>query len=299
MNRQHRILGLLALAAALLWALPAMAQQRIDETRPVDGDATISVECLAGQVTIETWDRDEVHITGTLDPQAEELRITGGGGDLEIEVEYPDDVGDLDTGSDLRLRVPEQASVEVSTVSAGITVDDVRGDVEVETVSGPVTVRGEPDELEIESVSGTLDIDVQTDSASLACVSGDLTVRGVREELECAVVSGDIDVEAGEKMESLECETVSGDIRVQGRLPRGADWSLSAHSGEIEVLLDGDVHAAFDIETFSGEIHDVFGHQARRTSKYAPGRELEATVGDGSATVEIEAFSGEVTVRKR
>jgi DUF4097 and DUF4098 domain-containing protein YvlB len=124
-------------------------------------------------------------------------------------------------------------------------------------------------------------------------------VRGVRRELECSVVSGSIEVDAGKDMTSLECETVSGDITVRGELPRQADWSLSAHSGDITVLLSGDVDAEFEIETFSGEINDVFGHQAHRTSKYAPGSELEATVGDGSASVEIEAFSGEVSVRKQ
>ncbi len=299
MNRHHRILGLLALAAALVWALPALAQQPIDETREVDRDATIIIEVLAGSVTVETWNKNEVRITGTLDPKADELRIDGGGGRLEIAVEYPDRIRDIDQGSDLRIRVPEQADVEISTVSADVTVDGVRGDVDVETVSGEVGVRGEPAELEVESVSGVLDIDVETDTASLACVSGDLKVRGVRRDLECAVVSGTIEVDAGKDMTSLECETVSGDITVRGELPRKADWSLSAHSGDITVLLGGDVDAEFEIATFSGEINDVFGHQARRTSKYAPGNELEATVGDGSASVEIEAFSGEVTVRKQ
>ncbi len=299
MNRHHRFPGLLAVAAVLVWALPALAQQAIDETRSVDKDATITIEVLAGRVAVETWNKGEVHITGTLDPKAEELRIEGGGGRLQIEVEYPDRIRDIDEGSDLRIRVPEEADVEISTVSADVTVDDVRGDVDIETVSGEVGVRGEPAELEVESVSGVLDIDVKTDTASLTCVSGDLKVRGVRRDLECAVVSGSIEVDAGKDMMSLECETVSGDITVTGELPGRADWSLSAHSGDITVLLSGDVDAEFEIETFSGEINDVFGHQARRTSKYAPGSELEATVGDGSATVDIEAFSGEVTVRKK
>jgi len=299
MTRHHRILGLVALAAVLVWAIPALAARTIDETRKVDKDATITIECLAGQVKVETWNKGEVSIQGTLDPKAEELRIEGGGGRLEIEVEYPDRVRNVNEGSDLRLRVPEGATVEISTVSADTEVHGVRGDVEVETVSGQVVVRGEPRELDVESVSGVIDVDVETDTAALACVSGDLKVRGVRRELECAVVSGTIEVDAGEDMMALECETVSGDITVTGRLPRDADWSLSAHSGDIRVRLDGDVDAEIDIETFSGEIRDVFGHQARRVSKYAPGYELQTTVGDGSATLEIEAFSGEVDVRKK
>jgi DUF4097 and DUF4098 domain-containing protein YvlB len=299
MNRHHRILVLLALATTLIWALPALAQQQIDESRKVDKDATITIEVLAGRVVVETWNKGEVQITGTLDPKARELKIEGGGNRLDIEVEYPERVRDIDEGSDLRIRVPEQADVEISTVSADVNVADVRGDVDIETVSGEVVVRGQPAELDVECVSGVLDIDVQTDTATLACVSGDLKVHGVRRELECSVVSGTIAVDAGKDMTSLECEAVSGDITLSGELPGKADWNLSAHSGNITVLLSGDVNAEFEVETFSGEINDIFGHQARRTSKYTPGSELEATVGDGSATVDIEAFSGEVTVRKK
>ncbi len=151
--------------------------------------------------------------------------------------------------------------------------------------------------IEVETVSGSLDLDVSTDVASLDCVSGDIEIKGVRRELECAVVSGDIFVDAGKDMESLECGTVSGDVTVMGSIPSGADWSLAAHSGDITLKLVGKVNAEFDIETFSGEIHDMFGHKAERTSKYAPGSELSFTEGNGDASVEIEAFSGDVKVR--
>ena len=113
------------------------------------------------------------------------------------------------------------------------------------------------------------------------------------------MISGNIEVDAGKDMESLECETISGDVTVTGQLPRGAEWSLAVHSGDITLNLVGKVNAVFEIETFSGEIHDVFGHKAERTSKYAPGEELEFTEGDGGASVEIEAFSGDVVVRQR
>jgi DUF4097 and DUF4098 domain-containing protein YvlB len=292
---------LLVLALLLTLAVGA-AEARdgtpIDETRKVDRDVRLTVECLAGEITVETWNKDEVQITGTLDPKAEELQIRGGGDRLTIEVEYPDRVRDVE-GSDLRIRMPERGSLDVSSVSADVAVDGVRGSVDVETVSGTVTVRGEPADVDVENVSGTIDLDVKTDRASLACVSGELKVRGVRKELECEVVSGDIDVDAGDELGSLDCETVSGDITVAGQLPRGADWSLAAHSGDVTVDLRGDVNAEFEIETFSGEIHDVFGNKAHRVSKYAPGSELDATVGDGGAKVEIEAFSGDVRVRKR
>ncbi len=296
MTRRTNILAV-AVLALLVGAVPALAQQAIDESRQVDKDATISIENIAGSVTVTGWNKSEVQITGTLDDKAEELEITGGGSKLTIEVKYPDDTENIDEGSALVLMVPHGADVEVSVVSADVEIDEVRGEVEIEAVSGEIVLRGEPAEIEVATVSGNLDLDVATDVAALACVSGDIEIKGVRRELECAVVSGNITVDAGKDMESLECETVSGDITVTGSIARGAEWQVSAHSGDITLKLIGKVNAEFDVETFSGEIHDMFGHSAERTSKYAPGSELSFTEGDGDANVEIEAFSGDVKVR--
>ena len=299
MQRQTRILSLAVLALVLVWSLPTLAGTKIDETRKVDKDATITIESLAGQVTVTGWNKNEVKITGTLDPKAEELSIEGGDDALEIKVEYPDRIRNINEGSNLEIMVPQGCMLEVETVSADITVDKVNGEVELQAVSGIIDVRGEPSELTAETVSGRVDMDIRTDTASLACVSGDIVVKGVRKNLECGVVSGSITIDAGKEMESLECETISGEITVDGELPRGADWSLAAHSGDITLTLSGKVDAEFSIETFSGDIDDAFGHKARRTSKYAPGRELEFTEGDGNASVEVESFSGDVKIRKR
>jgi len=294
MIRQTFIISL----ALLVLALPAVAET-INETHKVAKDGNISIEVLAGDITVTGWNKSEVKITGTLDPKADSLEVNERGGDLEIEVEYPDDVKNV-KGSTLEIMVPVGCDVEISTVSCEVAIDEVEGEVEAETVSGSITMRGEPTEIEAATVSGSLDIKVESDVASLACVSGTIEVTGVRRELECAVVSGSITVDAGKAMESLECETVSGDIDVIGQLPRDADWSLAAHSGDVTLTLKGKVNAEFSIETFSGDIDDdAFGHKAHRTSKYAPGRELDFSEGDGSASVEIEAFSGDVTIRKR
>jgi len=61
----------MVLSLALILAGSVLAQQRIDESREVDKDATISIETLAGEVTVTGWSKHEVRITGTLDKQAE------------------------------------------------------------------------------------------------------------------------------------------------------------------------------------------------------------------------------------
>lgn len=296
-----KLLSVLILVCALCLAaaLPALAAQTVDETRRADRNAAITVKTLAGSVTVTGWNRQEVKVTGTLDDQAEELVITGDGKELLIEVRYPDRVKNLKNGSDLTIQVPSQSSLDVSTVSATIAVDRFEGSLAAQSVSGALTVRGKPASVRAQTVSGKLDLDAVTDRAQLSTVSGAITVAGVRRDLSCKAVSGDLRIDAGKDLAALECEVISGSIAVAGQLPRKAEWDLSAHSGSVRVDLAGKVDARLRLKTFSGKIHDVFGHQAERTSRYAPGQQLSVTEGSGDALLAIDVFSGEIRVEKK
>lgn len=290
----------LALALLLLAATPALAgRTSIDETRKVDGDARIRVENLAGSITVTGWDRDEVQIRGELDEKAEELRISGDGDALSIEVKYPKKKNlNIREGSELVLRVPRDASLELEGVSCDVEVRDVRGAIASSTVSGDVTIHGDNAGVEVASVSGEVTIEGDAPEVSVESVSGTVEVRGVKKRLEISLVSGDADVEAG-KLEELRYNAVSGDLELRGEPAENADWELDCHSGDITLKLPGGLDAEFDINLFSGDLHNDFGPKAERTSKFGPGKELRFTAGDGGARIELNTFSGDIRLVKR
>jgi DUF4097 and DUF4098 domain-containing protein YvlB len=286
----------LLLVAVVVAVGPALADQAIDETRKVSRNATITIKNLAGSVTVAGWNRSEVKITGTLDEKASELSIEGGEDQLMIEVRYPDRVKNVREGSRLVIQAPAGARLDIGTVSARVEADGIEGTLEIKTVSGDVTVRGKPAAVRAESVSGGLDVAAQADKVTLATVSGDIEAAGARRDLSCRSVSGAITADAGKDLATLSCETISGDLAVAGQLARKAEWELSAHSGDVRVELAGKVDARFRLKTFSGDIHDTFGREASRTSRYAPGRELSFTEGTGDALLKVDVFSGSVRV---
>jgi hypothetical protein len=73
---------------------------------------------------------------------------------------------------------------------------------------------------------------------------------------------------------------------------------VESHSGTVTLELPADTSAEFEIETFSGQIHNDFGPKARRTSEYGPGYELSFSTGSGEAEVSVESFSGGVYLKK-
>ena len=109
--------------------------RQVDEHRPLKADAQVEVSNVAGRIEVQTWDKNELHLTGTLSEEVEKLQITGDASHLRIEVKLPKrtrNVGD----TELYLKVPAGISLEAQSVSADIRVDGIKCDLEASSVSG-------------------------------------------------------------------------------------------------------------------------------------------------------------------
>ena len=259
MKAMKKLTGFATLMLLLLSS--AWADRPVDETRPASPDGEISIELISGDVKIRGWDRDEVHVTGTIGDDVEELEISATDGEIRIEVELPNKRNIRDGDADLEIRVPVGSSVEAETISADLSIEGIDGAVEMESVSG------------------------------------DIEIEGAVHEAEVATVSGDIRLHSDASMRDGEFATVSGDIHFRGPLAAGGDFTFEAVSGDIELELPSNTSAEFSVETFSGTIDNEFGPKPTKDSKYLPAKSLYFTEGSGSANVEIDAFSGRVKLR--
>ena len=244
-----------------LVAGPALADRGIDETASAAPDGEVSVELIAGTITVIGWERSEVQVTGTVGDDVEAVEIDADRGNVSIEVELRDDDDDRrmnDAGADLQIYVPVGSAVGVEAVSADITVRGVEGEIEIESVSG------------------------------------DLEFDGAASEIEAASVSGDIKIVSDRPVREVECETVSGDIEFHAPLGAG-DFSFESVSGDVELYLPGGTSAEFSLETFSGRIVNELGPSADERD-HGLGKHLEFTTGGGDAQVEAESFSGRITI---
>ncbi len=286
------------LAAALLLATSAAAAARdVDRTVKADKDGLVTIENIAGSVRIEGWDKAEVRITGTLGKEVEDLEVKDSGRRTIIKVVYPKKIKSIDEGAELVVMVPRDSGLEVECVSAPVTVDGVEGELELSSVSGEVTVKGACRKLEAETISGALAVESGCPEIAVQSISGEVTVRAERAEIEAQTVSGRIEVHCG-AIEGLSVESVSGKARVKGGLDKNAKVSIDLHSGDLDLAFEGKVNADFEVETFSGDIENAFGPEAKKTSRYVPGQTLEFTAGEGGARVRINTFSGDVVIRR-
>ena len=296
-------IGAVMAAALLALTAPASAQEGlrpIDETMSLDADGTVEIEVTMRDVRVTGWDRSEVRVRGSMDPEREEFRFEREDWGLRIELELDDehegyDGWSVDDLAPLEISVPRNASVEVELVSGPLTVRDVDGPVQLETVSGNVRYEGGAESVRAESVSGTIDVRAPDSRETRGgSVSGSVVLRVAGGRVAGESVSGDLEIHAEGPVREVSAESVSGAVTFTGRPASSGDLSFESHSGDLVVRLSADFGGVLEAETFSGSIESAFGGEARRDSRYTPGRSFRHTVGSGGARISAESFSGTV-----
>jgi hypothetical protein len=296
----HKVMLILVLtlAVSVTSVVRCLAQEKIDQTRPLNEDGTVVVNNIAGSVSILGWNKKEVRVTGTLARSAEKLEIEGDKHSLTIKVVLPKrNKGEVED-TILEIRMPQRGNVDVTTVSADIEADEIRGKMELQSVSGDIAALGEPEELEVQTVSGTVKLTAMTDHVRAQSVSGDISVTKAEGDVAVETVSGDVMVQ-GRRFSRIAFNTVSGDLDLDGDLAEDGTYKFNSHSGDITLVLPAKLDADFDISTFSGDIDNDYGEKAERTGKFVPGKQLQFVLGSGDARVQINTFSGDVRLRKR
>ena len=283
------------LIVSLLVAVPlsGFGRQSVDETWDIDAGATISIENIAGQIEIQGWDRNEVHLTGELGDSVEELEISETSSGLRINVINREE-RNIDN-TELRLMVPNDANIDASAVSADIDVLDMDNEkLTASSVSGNVEVEAACDWVSIESVSGDVTFSGDTGRISAESVSGDIELSGVSGEVTATTVSGDMGLLTG-AVESAKLETVSGDITTDGEISGNGRLTAESMSGDVIINLPASQAGLFKAQSFSGRISTDFG--SVNHAKHGPGSHLKHVSGSTGAEIRIESFSGNIKLK--
>jgi DUF4097 and DUF4098 domain-containing protein YvlB len=292
----HLSKALLFSLAGLYFPMAAFANEPIDETRAIPADGHVLIENLAGEVEVPVWDRKEVHLSGDLGDDVEEVLITESTNGIQIRVRNHEGSRHIED-TDLVLQVPVGASVEVESVSADISVTGSEGkSIALTTVSGDITVAATPGRLELHSVSGDVEFEGVTSRTSVETVSGEITLDGVEGEVMVSTVSGDVSLNAG-LVDRGRFEAVSGDLNVILSVSDDGRLNMDNMSGDVILRLPAAQQAAFTAQTFSGDIRSDFG-EASQVSR-GPGSLLQHAEGDSGASIRLENFSGDIHIRRQ
>lgn len=283
-------------ACALLFPLSGLSAGSLNEMREMAADGSVVVENIAGSVELSVWDEAKIEIKGELGDDVKEVEISESQKGIHVRVIHKADIKHVDD-TDLYLRIPVAASVEVESVSADVDVNGSAGEsIVVNTVSGDVEALASPQRLEIRSVSGDVEFEGSSSRSAVETVSGEISLNGVSGEINVSTVSGDVSLVADEAGRA-RFESVSGDMKLKLAVSDGGRLTCDSMSGDLVLRLPASQQASFTAQSYSGDIRSDFGKAI--SGSRGPGSTLEYHEGDNGATIRLESFSGDVHIRRQ
>ena len=286
----RRVLAIVTLGVAGSALDTARAEAQVSVRRGVRVDSTVGmkVSVPAGSIRFIGWDRDSLHVEGTIG-KGDTFFFGGAGSGAKFGIDEAD--GRAVQPAQLTAYVPRAARVSVRTISASIDANDVSG--WFTTVGGNVRVSGRATDVQVEAIDGSIILDVNAPVARARTGSGTLTAGGTLDDLIASTVSGSLTVTAT-GLGRARLESVTGAIVLATSLERAASIAIDNHSGSVELRLPLNVAASFDLTSVAGTITNGFDKRPATTGRQARGQELSFYTDPKGAQVTVRTFKGPI-----
>jgi len=264
----------------------------LDTTVTFDARGTVNVSCPGGDVIVTGTARNQIVVKARTERGA--IRFASSGGNATLEPAASRGCND----AHFELSVPAGVHLVTNTWSGSLRVTGVKGEIDAHAQSGDVDVRDAGDDVEVETLSGDVTIQGASGAVNVHTVSGDISLTGGRGTVEMETVSGDIELRDVVSSQ-VRTNSTSGDLTFAGAIVNAGRYQFQTHSGELRLELPANVGAELSLSTFSGEIDSAFpitltpGAHGIGASQ---AKKLTFSLGQGSARIIAETFSGDVTL---
>jgi DUF4097 and DUF4098 domain-containing protein YvlB len=275
-------------------------------------DGRVSIQNISGDITVTAGSGDEVSVDAikrTRGPQSQlgSVRIDVDAGSNHVDIRTVYTARSDRMSVDYAIQVPAGVTLEAHSISGTVKATGVRGAVRLESLSGNIVAADTPRLTNAKSMSGNVSVSgVSEGDLSAGSVSGSVTARSVKvRSLELNSISGDLNV-SDATCERLGAKSISGSLEYAGGIAKGGSYDINLHSGNVRLMLANPAGFALTANTFSGTIRSALAltlggadDGVRRSSRTGLNRSIRATFGDGSATLTIRTFSGDIVIDKR
>jgi hypothetical protein len=226
------------------------------------------------------WGESDTGTGSFLHRGGRQVRIRGRGRGLEV-------------WADVTVLVPAGKKLEIRHGAGKITATNVQSDLLLDSCVGAVEVAGIHGEVSVDTGSGEVsardtdgDLAIDTGSGSVTLVR----CRGGRVSVDTG--SGSVDAD-GIEVDDLQIDTGSGEVTVAlTRMGKGS-FVIDTGSGSIDFRVPPGASADIRADTGSGGISvDLAQAKLRRHEE----DEVAVTIGNGEASVTLDAGSGSIRI---
>lgn len=270
---------------------------QVDTTIAFAPNGLAELNLGSGEIIVSAWNEPRVRVRASSERGGVRVDVTGG----QLSVGLRSSSGAARARGRIEVTVPVGTRISTSTQSGEITVRGTRGRVKVNTMSGDVIVEDAAELVELNSLSGDVRLSRITGDVEAHTVSGDIDLSDARGDLEIQTVSGDLNL-AAVAAKRVRATTTSGEILYDGSIDTDGRYTFSSTSGDLEVNVPPGAGANISLKTYSGDVDSAFPitlQPGEHAVGSANGKRFTFDIGRGGASLELETFSGSITLTNR
>ena len=262
------------------------AQQKVSKSFPVQPGATVTITSDYGPITVSasTGAATQVLVSATPHSNKVEIDTNQSGNRVDVKSHFLQQVNPTDGAVDYDVQVPTSASLVIHTVNGVVRVQNINGDISVDSDTGSVDVRDAMNgHVHVRTLSGPVTLtNINNGHVELTSVSGDVTLNHV---------SGTL----------VSVNTNGSPIHFTGDCSGGGEYSLTTHSGNIDVALPPNASVDITARSVTGSVEDGFQLQpdTHPTMALATGKSFAGHANSGAASLHLRSFSGKISVKKQ
>jgi DUF4097 and DUF4098 domain-containing protein YvlB len=261
-----------------------------EQTLPVKKGMRLEVHTYTGDVDVKTWDRDEVKVEAEHSVrESVDVRAT----EAALIVRGRSRTGPA-RSIDYAITIPTWMAVRVEGQGADVVLTGVGGDVSVETNRGDIIVRGGSGFVSVKSVMGQITIERARGRIEAQTVNDSIRIADVTGDISVGTTNGGIDLDRVDTA-NLDAYTVNGGIAFDGPIKDRGIYRITTHNGLVSLAVPERVNATLSVRTYGGNFRSSFPVKVDNTERR---NRFTATLGDGSARVELETFNGSILLRR-
>jgi len=287
MKSKHLAAIVLTLLLSAILSITVAQDQKKSFT--VNKGDLLDVSTRMGNITIDTWDKNEVNIIvkNVIESEIALLTMVQSGNKVEVKFK-----GDDSDRVEFFISIPSKFDLDLSTGGGNLTLkNDLDGEIDASTAGGNVSVKNIIGKADISTAGGNIKVGDINSDADITTAGGNIKVGDINNNADISTAGGDIKI--GNINGTADVSTAGGNIKI-GYIKGGAD--VSTAGGNISV---DDIGGNADISTGGGNVKvgNVSGSAELNTG--GGNISLEAATGSvevntGAGNISLESIKGSI-----
>ena len=269
--------------ATFLAAVVSVADTHKDLHYTVAPGSSVFIVNQNGSITVHAASSRQLQVSATQKSDKVEIDATQTGNRVTLRTHMLQKVSPDDARVDYDVALPTGTSINIDSDNGPIKIENVQGNVTVESDAGKVDL-----------------VNISNGSVQVQTINAAITLKDVNARVSVVTTSGTVTLNnvVGQK---VSVETTNGNIAYTGDFSGGGAYTLTNHSGDIEVKVPANASVDLTARSVKGSVSNDFPFQKPQhtTFQLSEGRSFAGTSNSGASSVDLRSFSGKIRVTKQ